>query len=83
MDLQTVVVGGGVAQAGEIYWEPLRRHLKNEAQYAGFLSNLDLRPAKLQRDAGILGAALGIFDKDVSVEVGSLTLEGNHALRKI
>jgi glucokinase len=83
LDLLTVVVGGGVAQAGDIYWEPLRRHVKSEAQYAGFLSDLDLRPAKLQRDAGILGAALGIFDKDVSIEDGPLTLEGSHALRKI
>ena len=83
LDLKTVVVGGGVAQAGEIYWEPLRRHVKSEAQYAGFLSNLDLRPAKLQRDAGILGAALGIFDEDMSIEDGPLTLEGSHALRKI
>ena len=86
LDLKTVVVGGGVAQSGEIYWEPLRRHLKNEAQYAEFLSDLDLRPAKLQRDAGILGAALGIFDQDVldeSVQNRPLTLEGNHALRKV
>jgi glucokinase len=83
LDLQTVVVGGGVAQAGEIYWEPLRRHIKSESQYADFLSDLDLRPAKLQRDAGILGAALGIFDNDASIENRPLTLEGNHALRKV
>jgi glucokinase len=83
LDLKTVVVGGGVAQAGDIYWEPLRRHMKSEAQFAGFLSDLDLRPAKLQRDAGILGAALGIFDYDDSIENRPLTLEGNHALRKV
>ena len=83
LDLQTVVVGGGVAQAGEIYWEPLRRHIKSESQYADFLSDLDLRPAKLQRDAGILGAALGIFDNDASIENRPLTLEGNHALGKV
>ncbi len=83
LDLKTVVVGGGVAQAGDIYWEPLRRHLKSEAQFAGFLSDLDLRPAKLQRDAGILGAALGIFDYYDSIENRPLTLEGNHALRKV
>lgn len=83
LDLQTVVVGGGVAQSGEIYWEPLRRYIKSESQYADFLSDLDLRPAKLQRDAGILGAALGIFENDLSIENRPPTLEGNHALRKV
>jgi glucokinase len=86
LDLKTIVIGGGVAQSGEIYWEPLRRHVKNEAQYANFLSDIDLRPAKLQRDAGILGAALGIFDKNNSsenIEISPLTLEENRGLRKV
>lgn len=62
LDLKTVVVGGGVAQAGEIYWEPLLRHIKNEAQFIDFLSDVELRPARLHKDAGILGAALAVMD---------------------
>ena len=63
LDLRTVVVGGGVAQAGEIYWEPFRFHLINESRFTDFISGIDVRPAVLQRDAGILGAALGVLDK--------------------
>lgn len=62
LDITTVVVGGGVTQAGDIYWEPLRRHVKNESRYSGFLSDIVLRPAELRRDAGLIGAALGVLD---------------------
>lgn len=64
LDINTVVIGGGVSEAGEIYWEPLRRHIKSEAKFAGFLEEIDLRPAKLDRDAGLLGAALGVLDNE-------------------
>jgi len=62
LDIRTVVLGGGVSQAGEIYWKPLRHHIQNEARFTGFISEVDLRPAQLQRDAGIVGAALGVLD---------------------
>ncbi len=62
LDITTVIVGGGVSQAGEIYWEPLRRHVKSESRYSGFLNDIILRPAELHRDAGLIGAALGILD---------------------
>ena len=60
----TVVIGGGVSQAGDIYWNPLRKHVLHEAKFAGFLEEIDLRPAKLDRDAGLLGAALGVLDNE-------------------
>ena len=62
LDIQTVVIGGGVSQSGDVYWNPLRYHVKNEARFTDFISNIDLRPAQLQRDAGIVGAALGVLD---------------------
>lgn len=64
LDITTVVVGGGVSQAGDIYWEPLRKHVKNESRYSGFLSDIVLRPAELNRDAGLIGAALGVLDSN-------------------
>jgi|DEB19_MinimDraft_3_1074340.scaffolds.fasta_scaffold03056_3 glucokinase len=64
LDINTVVIGGGVSESGEIYWKPLREHVLNEAKFAGFLSKIDLRPAKLDRDAGLLGAALGVLDNE-------------------
>jgi len=63
LDIRTVVVGGGVSQAGDVYWNPLRHHIKNEARFTDFISNIDLRLAQLQRDAGIVGAALGVLDE--------------------
>ena len=64
LDINTVVIGGGVSQSGEIYWAPLRKHVLHEAKFAGFLEEIDLRPAKLDRDAGLLGAALGVLDNE-------------------
>ena len=46
------------------YWQPLRKNVISEAKFAGFLDNIDLRPAKLVRDAGLLGAALGVLDSE-------------------
>lgn len=63
LDIRTVVIGGGVSQAGDVYWNPLRYHIKNEARFTDFISGLDLRSAQLQRDAGIVGAALGVLDE--------------------
>ncbi|MGB8405494.1 MAG: ROK family protein, partial [Mycobacterium sp.] len=55
-DLDLVVLGGGVAQAGELLFGPLRERLAN---YAGlsFLRELRVVPAALGGDAGLVGAA--------------------------
>lgn len=55
-DLDLVVVGGGVAQAGPLLFDPLRAELRN---YTGldFLSGLSVVPATLGGEAGLVGAA--------------------------
>ena len=55
-DLDLVVVGGGVARAGALLFDPLRAAL---AEYAGldFLRGLRVVPASLDADAGLVGAA--------------------------
>ena len=55
-DLDLVVVGGGVANAGEVLFGPLRAALP---RYAGlsFLRGLRVVPAELGGDAGLVGAA--------------------------
>ena len=58
MDLHTVVIGGGVSFAGEIYWGPFLRHFEAEKSFAGFLNHVDVYPAKLRADAGLIGASL-------------------------
>ena len=58
LDLQTVVIGGGVSFAGEIYWGPFLKHFASERRYAGFLNEVNVYPAQLQADAGLIGASL-------------------------
>jgi len=55
-DLDLVVIGGGVANAGEVLFGPLRAALP---RYAGlsFLRGLRVVPAELGGDAGLVGAA--------------------------
>jgi glucokinase len=60
-DVDLVVVGGGVSQAGDIYWQPLLRHIAAEASHISFLANLQIKKAELLRDSGLLGAALGVL----------------------
>ena len=61
LDIGHIVIGGGVAQAGEIYWNPLMKHIHAESEYYGFLRDLKVSPAKLTTDAGLIGAALGVL----------------------
>jgi glucokinase len=55
-EVEVAVIGGGVAQSGEVLLEPLRRHL---ADYAAlpFAANVRVLPAMLGTDAGLVGAA--------------------------
>ncbi|MCV7152474.1 ROK family protein [Mycolicibacterium pyrenivorans] len=55
-DLDRVVIGGGVAKAGALLFDPLREALTT---YAGldFIRELTVSPAELGGDAGLVGAA--------------------------
>ena len=61
VEIQAAVIGGGVAQAGGIFFGPLRRHL---ATYAAlpFAAGLVLAPARFGTDAGLIGAAALTLD---------------------
>ncbi len=55
-DLDLVVIGGGVANAGPVLFDPLRSALRD---YTGldFISGLRVVPAALGGEAGLVGAA--------------------------
>jgi glucokinase len=53
---EVFIVGGGVAQSGEILFEPLRRHLRERLSPC-FAERVEIRPARLGADAGVIGAA--------------------------
>ena len=61
IDISHIVIGGGVVQSGDIYWEPLLRHIEAESKFIGFLTDLKVSPAKLSADSGLIGAALGVL----------------------
>ncbi|SDO24666.1 ROK family protein [Actinacidiphila guanduensis] len=66
VEINVAVIGGGVSAAGPLLFDPLRRHL---TQYAtlSFAAGVEVVPAKLGTDAGLVGAAavaaqgLGLF----------------------
>jgi glucokinase len=55
-DLDLAVIGGGVAQAGNLLFDPVRRTLKTHAGLS-YLADLEVRPAELGGEAGLVGAA--------------------------
>ncbi|OLB80178.1 MAG: hypothetical protein AUI14_07620 [Actinobacteria bacterium 13_2_20CM_2_71_6] len=55
-DISRVIVGGGVAQAGELLMTPLRRSLKDHATLP-FITSVELAMGRLGPDASLVGAA--------------------------
>ncbi|MBO0811243.1 MAG: ROK family protein [Microlunatus sp.] len=55
LDVTQFVLGGGVAKAGDVIFEPLRRHIADFATMS-YVKDLQVRPAELD-NAGLLGAA--------------------------
>ena len=53
----TIVIGGGVAKAGDLLFNPIRREIRQRTQ-ALFHENLRVVPAALGNDAGIIGNAM-------------------------
>ncbi|MGW2015008.1 ROK family protein [Streptomyces sp. NPDC001927] len=56
VEVSIAVVGGGVAGAGDVLFEPLRRSLREYATLS-FVRDLTVAPALTGTDAGLLGAA--------------------------
>ncbi|MFD8569037.1 ROK family protein [Streptomyces sp. NPDC059639] len=56
VEIDVAVIGGGVAQAGEVLFAPLRQHLGDYA-VLDFVRGLEVRAAVLAQDAGLVGAA--------------------------
>jgi len=59
---QMVVVGGGIAQAGDILFDPIRRTVKSRA-IPWAVDACRIVPAMLGDDAGIVGAAVQARDE--------------------
>ncbi|MES4903933.1 MULTISPECIES: ROK family protein [unclassified Streptomyces] len=56
VEIEVAVVGGGVAGAGDVLFTPLRRALRDYATLS-FVGGLEVVPAQMGTDAGLVGAA--------------------------
>jgi glucokinase len=56
LDLDRVVLGGGLIQAGEMLLDPLHAELRERARLP-FTRDLDIRVTAAAREAGVIGAA--------------------------
>lgn len=56
VDLDLAVVGGGVAQAGELLFDPIRRAVADHCGLS-YLDALRVEPARLGGRAGLVGSA--------------------------
>jgi len=57
VDVERVVIGGGVAAAGKVLFDPLRRAVLARTSHYKFDVN-QIVPAELANDAGLIGAAV-------------------------
>lgn len=71
-DLDIVVVGGGVAQAGSVLFDAINGALPEFAALP-FLEGLTVRPAQLGQQAGLVGAAAALLAPDI---YGAVTTPG-------
>jgi hypothetical protein len=47
-------------EAGDIYWKPLKSAVENLSTSLGLVEPIKLLPAQLQRNAGLIGAAMAV-----------------------
>ena len=63
LDPEALIIGGGLGLAGGLYWETLIKTTRAHI-YASQTRNLPIIPAALDTDAGLIGAAAIIFQKN-------------------
>lgn len=51
-----VIIGGGVSMAGDLLFEPIRKSVRDSVISDAYLDNLQILPAALGDDSGLLGA---------------------------
>jgi glucokinase len=62
LDLDRVVIGGGVSQSGDLLFKPLREELRRRATLA-FSRDVEVRRASLGQEAGVIGSASLVFQR--------------------
>ncbi|MDX2570318.1 ROK family protein, partial [Streptomyces scabiei] len=68
VEIDIAVIGGGVANAGDVLLAPLRAALKDYATLS-FVQHLTVAPAVMGTDAGLVGAAAAALTRPASVPI--------------
>lgn len=63
VEIEVAVIGGGVAKAGNVLFDPLRRALREYATLS-FVRHLTVGPALMGTDAGLVGAAAAALSQE-------------------
>lgn len=71
VEIDVAVIGGGVGKAGDVLFTPLRAALKTYATLS-FVQRLEIVPAQMGTDAGLVGAAAAALTRraDDTAEAG-------------
>lgn len=64
VEIDVAVIGGGVGKAGDVLFTPLRAALKTYATLS-FVQRLEIVPAQMGTDAGLVGAAAAALTRKV------------------
>jgi glucokinase len=68
VEIDIAVIGGGVGNAGEVLFAPLRRALRDYATLS-FAQRLTVTPAQMGTDAGLVGAAAAALARGTAAGV--------------
>lgn len=66
LDPDLVVVGGGLADAGPLWWRPFENTLRSEL--IDVLADIPVLPAAAGQTAAIIGAAKAVYDADCNIK---------------
>jgi glucokinase len=55
-NIKTIIIGGGVSRAGDILFDPIRKSLEESVISEVYLDDLQIHPASLGDDSGLMGA---------------------------
>lgn len=62
LNLEACIIGGGMSQAGDVLLQPIRRNIM-DFTWPLLVKDVKVMAAKLQNDAGLLGAAAQAFER--------------------
>lgn len=63
---ERVIIGGGVSRAGDLLFDPIRRSVKEYVISEVYLNNMEIVPAALGDDSGLMGAL--VLSRELAID---------------